>query len=198
MGAREAAADLGVDVRALELHLLDAVPALLNALAAEGTLTREAVAASQAEVVAAVERGQRSVQAQLDEVLARLDSGGARRPTDALELELAAFLERENLAQLGGFFQRCNVLSLRKLAAVPEADMKELGMTPMLAARVAGLLQLSHPMCPLRRGAEAEVLLEEARPPPPLRLRPVLDRDSASPLLQDVLSNPGKTFGLAQ
>jgi hypothetical protein len=204
-GARAGAVDLGVDASALELHLLDAVPALMDALAADGTLTRAAVAASQAEVVAAVESGHRSVQAQLDEVLARLGNGGgggaARRPTDGLEPALAAFLERENLTQLGGFFLRCNVLGLRSLAAVPEADMKELGMTPMLAARIAGLMQLSHPTCPLRRGGEEEEEEEEeaqSPPVPPRQLRPVLDPDSVSPLLKEVLGNPGKAFGLNQ
>jgi hypothetical protein len=78
--------------------------------------------------------------------------------------------------------------------------MKELGMTPMLAARIAGLMQLSHPTCPLRRGGEEEEEEEEAQSPPvpPRQLRPVLDPDSVSPLLKEVLGNPGKAFGLNQ
>jgi hypothetical protein len=178
----------------------------MDALAAGGILTRAAVAASQAEVVAAVESGHRSAQAQLDEVLARLGhghgngggEGAARRPTDGPEPALAAFLEREDLAQLGVFFLRCNVLGQRSLSAVPEADMKELGMTPMLAARIAGLMQLSHPMCPLRRRAEEEEEEEVQSPVPPRQLRPVLDPGSVSPLLKEVLGDPGKALGLGK
>jgi len=202
-GARKAAEELGVDAQALELHLLNSVPALLLAVASESESTRAAVAKSQAEIEAAVERVRRSLQSQLAEVLTRLPGGLLRLPTDGLEPALVAFLIKEGLSQLGGFFLRCQVLSLHSLALVPESDMHELGLMPLQAARVAAVMKMEHPSCPLwlnLNGDESDVATDAITPPPPppLRLTPVLNLENMNPLLKEVLENPGKEFGLLQ
>lgn len=200
-GARKAAEELGADAHALELYLLNSVPALLSAVASESEATRTAVALSQAEIEAAVERGRMSLQSQLDEVLSRLGGVPVRMPTEGLHPSLVAFMEKEGLSQLFGFFQRCQIFSLHALASVPEADMHELGMSPLLAARVAAVMNPNHPSCPLHLNSSdyANTASGRAVPPlPPLRLKPVLDLNSLKPLLKEVLENPGKEFGLHQ
>ena len=201
-GARKAAEELGANAQALELYLLDSVPALLSAISSENEATRAAVAASQAEIEAVMERGRIGLQSQLNEVLLRLRGGPVRLPTDGLEPSLVAFLDKERLSQLGGFFQRCQVLSLRSLAVVPEADMHELGLSPLHAARIAAVMDIKHPSCPLRLGYGGGdfALASEAALPPllPLRLKPVLDPEKLSALMKEVLDNPGKEFGLRQ
>lgn len=205
IGARKAAEELGADAQALELHLLNSVPALLAAIASENEASRAAVAASRAEIEAVVERGRVGIQAKLDEVLFQLRDCSARLPTDGLEPSLVAFLVREGHSHLGGFFQRCQVRSLSTLALVPEADMFELGLTPLQAARVAAVMDIKHPSCPLRlncgnglEGTTGAIITSFSPPLPPRRLKPVLDFGNLSALLKEVLENPGKEFGLRQ
>jgi hypothetical protein len=200
-GALQAADELGADPRALELHLLNTVPKLLATVASESEATCAVVSSAQGEIEAAIERGRRSLQDQLDEVIARLGGGPERFRSDGLEPSLVTFLEKEGLTQLVGFFVRCRVLSLQSLAAVPEADMHELGLTPLLAARVAAVMDINHPSCPLRSHGGANLNSSNSQVVAPvqlLRLKAVLDPMRLSPLLKEVLENPGKEFGLQQ
>lgn len=173
----------------------------MSAIASENVTTRAAMAASQAEIEAALERGRLGLQNQLDEVLHHIRHAPLRSPTDGLEPALVAYLEKGGLIHLCGFFQRCQVRSLRSLAAVPEFDMHELGLSPMQAARVAAAMDLKHPSCPLRlnSGGEFSAASEVALPPlPSLRLKPVLDPENMNPWLRKVLENPGEEIGLRQ
>ena len=191
--AQRAARDLGLgDTRALEQDMLEVARQTIDAVERDGGMTRAKLEGFRAEV----EDANRNIRDQLDEVLARLGDGGPLRPTDGLEKSLAKFLESEGLDQLGGFFLRCGVRSLHALATVPEADMHELGLSPLHSSRVAALMKHDHPMCPLlASGGSGDLRLP---PAPPFRLRPVLDCEHLSPLLLAVLDNPAADIGPEQ
>jgi len=199
-GARQTAEELGVNAQALDMHLLDSMQSMLAAVVeSEGEATRAAVASSQADMQAAIERGRSGLEAKLDEMqsaLVRIEESTLKMSTDGLDPALVALLEEEGVIQNAGFFRRCKVLTLRSLAAVPEADMHELGFSPLVAARIASVMKLDHPSCPLRPGNGATQ--DAVQPMPPLNLRPVLDLTNLDPFLKEVLENPGKDFGLQQ
>ena len=192
--AQSAAQYLGLsDPRALEQDMLGVARQTIDTVERDGGMTRAKLKEFRAEL----DDANRNIRDKLDEVLARLGDGGPlRRPTDGLEKSLAKFLESEGIDQVGGFFLRCGVRSLHALAAVPEADMHELGLSPLHSSRVAALMKLDHPKCPLlASGGSGDLRLPSA---PPLRLRPVLDREHLSPLLLAVLDNPGSEIGPEQ
>jgi hypothetical protein len=205
-GAAKAAEELGADAHALELHLLDSVPALLSAIASESEATRAPVAASQAEIEAAVDRVRVGLEAKLDGMqiaLARANGGPSKSSKDCLEPELLALLKDHSVSQHAGFFYRCQVLSVHALASVLEEDMHELGLSPRQALRLAAAARAAAGAdlkCPLRSGHGGDdvgTATGDVLPPlPPRRLKPVLD--PSSPLLKEVLENPAKHFTLKQ
>lgn len=194
-GAAKAAEELGADAHALELHLLDSVPALLSAIASESEATRAAVAASQAEIEAAVDRVRVGFEAKLDGIQFALTRANGKPPkssTDGLEPSLVALLQEQGLCQRSGFFYRCGVLSVHSLASVLEEDMHELGLSPLQATRVAAAARaaagtvMKRPLQPSHSGDDFGTATGDVLPPlPPLRLKPVLD--PSSPLLKEVL-----------